>query len=88
MEGGKQGYSLCARLGITSEFRAFVFVFFKTGQRGCTRIDHGPGMDERNADDIGMPRMHAPYCQVGFLHIHRMKGSHAVERNEGYVTDM
>lgn len=31
-------------------------------------------MDEGNADDIGMPRMHAPYCQVGFLHIHRMRG--------------
>lgn len=29
MEGGKQGYSLCARLGITSKFRAFVFVFFQ-----------------------------------------------------------
>lgn len=60
MEGGKQGYSLCARLGITSKFWAFVFVLFKTGQRGCTRIDHGPEMDEWNADDIGMPRMHAP----------------------------
>lgn len=36
-------------------------------------------MDEGNADNTGMPRVHAPDCQVGFLHTHRIKGSHAVE---------
>lgn len=51
---------------------------FKTGQRG-TRSGPRPGMDEGNADNTGMPRVHAPDCQVGFLHTHRIKGSHAVE---------
>lgn len=60
----------------------FVLFCFKTGQRGCTRSDDRPGMDEGSADNIGMPRMHGPYCQGGFLHIPRMKGSHAACRGE------
>lgn len=64
--GGKEGYFLCAILGITSKVLC-VFVL-KLG-RGCTRNDPRPWMDEGSASDIGMPRMNAPYCQVGFLRI-------------------
>lgn len=45
-------------------------------------------MIERNADGIGMPKMHAFYWQVGFLHMHRMKVTHAAEGNEGCVIDI
>lgn len=45
-------------------------------------------MDERGADYIGMPRMHAPYCQVWFLSIHKgVSWFLAAEGNEGDVID-
>lgn len=42
------------------------------------------------ADYIGMPRIHAPYCQVWFLNIHKDEGVSwflAAEGNEGDVID-
>lgn len=73
-------------IGITLKF----LEYFKRGQGNCARCDQGPGMDEGGADYIGMPRIHAPYCQVWFLNIHKDEGVSwflAAEGNEGDVID-
>lgn len=65
------------------------FVFFKLGTEVVPEVVMGlERMGEGSVDNTGIPRMHAPYCQVGFLHMHSMKGSHAAERNDGYVINM
>lgn len=46
------------------------------------------GMDKGSADNTGIPRMLAPFCQVGYLNMHSMKGSHAAERDDGYVVNV
>lgn len=57
-------------VGITLKFLGC----FKRGQCGSARSDQGPGMDDGDAEYIGMPRTHVPYCQVWFLHIHKDEG--------------
>lgn len=73
-------------IGITLKF----LEYFKGGQGNCARCDQGPGMDEGGADYIGMPRIHAPYCQMWFLNVHKDEGVSwflAAEGNEGDVID-
>lgn len=76
--------------GITQKFLGFCFLFFfKLGTEVVPEVVMGlERMGEGSVDNTGIPRMHAPYCQVGFLHMHSMKGSHAAERNDGYVINM
>lgn len=62
-------------------FGFFVFFFFKLGTEVVPEVVMGlEWMGEGSADNTGIPRMHAPYGQVGFLHMHSMKGSQAAER--------
>lgn len=67
-------------------FWFFVFCF-KLGTEVVPEVVMGlERMDKGSADNTGIPRMLAPFCQVGYLNMHSMKGSHAAERDDSRLT--